>query len=63
MEKIIKQKLKATQKVINSQTACYIRTVNPTDKARKRHELDKLEVRYETLMEVYKLIKADGEEK
>ena len=61
METIIKQKLKETQKEINSQTACFIRIVNPTDKARKRHELDKLEVRYKTLMEVYKLMKVKKE--
>ena len=56
MKTIIKQKLKETQKEINSQTACYNRTGNPTDKARVRHELDKLEVRYQTLMEVYKMM-------
>ena len=63
MERKIKQKLKETQKEINSKTACYNRTVKPTDKARVRHELDKFEVRYETLIEVYKLMKTEGEDK
>ena len=62
MERKIKQKLKETQKEINSKTACYNRTGKPTDKARVRHELDKLEVRYQTLMEVYKMMEVKSEE-